>query len=115
MIENIFDTTDNKFHAQSKRWVASFYSMTNVVPLEAQVDSTIVAFKQQLDQRFVESGQICDFHTWLQYFAFDVVSEITFSKRMGFVDTGSDVSNAMADITKALQYFSVVSDFSSFQ
>lgn len=36
--------------------------------------------------------------TWLQYFAFDVVGEITFNKKLGFLEKGEDVDGIIGTI-----------------
>lgn len=46
---------------------------------------------ERLDEEFVQPGRVCNLETWLQYFAFDVIGELTFSKRLGFLKRGEDV------------------------
>lgn len=70
--------------------------MTNLVSFESYVDTTMCVFCDQLDARFVsnargEEARTCDFGEWLQFFAFDVIGEITFSRRLGFLERGDDV------------------------
>ena len=55
-----------------KKPIASTYSMTNLVSFEPFVDSTIRCFFEQLDERFVRTGAICDWGVWLQYFAVSI-------------------------------------------
>ncbi|KAJ9648121.1 hypothetical protein H2199_001898 [Coniosporium tulheliwenetii] len=104
ILPGMFATQDEKIHSILKKPIASVYSMSNLVSFEPYVNSTMQVFCEQLDARFADRGQICDFSTWLQYFAFDVVGEITFSKRLGFLETGEDVENIMSDIWKFFQY-----------
>lgn len=62
--------------------------------------SSIVGYEQYvnnctslLSQRFSEiaaSGHTVDMYHWLQCYAFDVIGEITFSNRFGFLDLGED-------------------------
>jgi hypothetical protein len=44
---------------------------------------------------------------------FDVVGEMTFSKRLGFLEQGKDVENIMGDIWKWFEYVAVVSRIES--
>lgn len=46
---------------------------------------------ERLDEEFVQPDRVCNLETWLQYFAFDVIGELTFSKRLGFLKRGGDV------------------------
>jgi len=74
------------------------------------VDSTITAFVKALETRFAGKGDVsstCDLGTWL-HFAFDIIGEITWSKRLGFIDQGADIEGIMHDVNKAFAYFAVV-------
>lgn len=104
----MFDTTDQRFHAKSKRMVAGFYSMSGVVQFEPMVDSTIRVFMKSLDQRFASTRNVCPLHSWLNYFAFDAIGEMTFSRRLGFLEQGEDVDGIISKIKMTLQYFAIV-------
>lgn len=100
--------TDESEHAKTKRLIAHAYSLSTLVEFEPLVDSTTEVFLQELDRRYAQTGQVCDFGKWLQYFAFDVIGELTFSKRLGFLETGEDVSNIIRAIGANFDYFSVL-------
>lgn len=72
--------------------------MSNVLRLEPFVDRVLEVLFQQLDARFVEPEKTCDFADWLQYFAFDVMGTLTFSRRYGFLEKGIDVNDMLAAI-----------------
>ncbi|KAI0542541.1 putative benzoate 4-monooxygenase cytochrome P450 [Xylaria digitata] len=108
VLPGIFATQDENLHRMLKRPIAAVYSMSNLVSFEPLVDRTIEVLLQELDRRFVQSGEACDFGTWLQYFAFDVIGEITFSKRLGFLEEGRDVEGIMASIWNWFKYVAVV-------
>jgi Cytochrome P450 len=88
--------------------VAHAYSLSTLVTYEPLVDSTTAVFLARLDELFADTYDVCDFGTWLQYFAFDVIGELTFSKRLGFLETGTDVENIMASIGANFDWFSVI-------
>ena len=102
-IPGLFATQDEEVHRLLKRPISGIYSMSNLVSFEGHVDSTIREFFRQLDRRFGTTDTVCDFGQWLQMFAFDVIGEITFSKRLGFLEKGDDVDNIMAN---SWRYFS---------
>lgn len=86
--------------------------MSTIVQYEPLVDSTTTAFLTQLTERYADredSSGICDFGTWLQFYAFDVIGELTYSKRLGFVDRGEDVDSIISNLEWLLNYVSVVS------
>jgi hypothetical protein len=105
----LFTSLDEKFHAKLRRAVSNAYAMSTLVQFEPLVDSTTMAFFDQIDSRFVDSDVVCDFGTWLQYYAFDVIGEMTYSKRLGFIDRGEDVGNIIKQLGKFLDYAAVVS------
>lgn len=109
IMPGLFATQDEDMHRMLKKPIASIYSMSNLVSFEALVDQTIHCFFEQLDNRFAKPHKPMDFGAWLQMFAFDVVGEITFSKRLGFLESGEDVGNIMGDIWKYFQYVAPVS------
>lgn len=86
--------------------------MTSLVQFEPLVDSTTTVFLEQLTQRYADKAcdlGVVDFGAWLQYYAFDVICELTYSKRMGFVDRGQDVENVISTLEWLLSYAAVVS------
>jgi len=84
--------------------------MTNLVEFEPYVDRTIDVFLGQLKK--LQDGKACDLGLWLHYFAFDVMGEITFSKRLGFMDEARDIEGIIANTAKVTRYAAVVSLFS---
>lgn len=106
----LFTSTDGKFHAKLKRAVSNAYALSTLVQFEQYVDSTTAAFMHQLQTRFADqSNHLCNFSTWLQWYAFDVIGELTFSKRLGFLDRGEDVEGIIKSIEEMLDYAAVVS------
>ncbi|KAG8625266.1 hypothetical protein KVT40_007017 [Elsinoe batatas] len=105
----LFTTLDEVAHARLRRAVSNAYAMSTLVQFEPLVDSTTSAFLKQLSKRFShDPDSVLDFGAWLQYYAFDVVGELTFSKRLGFVDGGKDVEGVIGSIEQMLDYASVV-------
>jgi hypothetical protein len=69
VLPGLFATQDENMHRMLKKPIASVYSMTNLTSFEDLVDRTIGVFLNILDERFVKTGQVCDWGTYLQYFA----------------------------------------------
>ena len=78
----MFNTPDKDLHRSLKTPITDIYSMSNLVTFEPYVNSTIEVFSSQLEQRYTGEGIICDLGVWLQRFAFDVIGEVTFSRRL---------------------------------
>ncbi|WAO96068.1 Hypothetical protein NCS54_01372900 [Fusarium falciforme] len=108
-LETMFNTANDRYHARLRRSVSNAYAMSTLVAFEPFVDSTSTEFLKQLKLRFADrpgDEGICDFGAWLQYYAFDVIGELTFSKRLGFVETGRDVDSIIRDLEGFLNYVS---------
>lgn len=54
---------------------------------EQYVDDAVAHFTKKMQDRI---GQIINMGLFVQLFAFDVIGEVTASKRFGFMDAGSD-------------------------
>lgn len=87
---NLFSTRDPEYHRVEKRKVGAAYSMPNLLQSEKAIDSCIELFMERLDE-FARKKIPVDLGAWLQYFAFDIVGEVTFAKKLGFLQEGKDV------------------------
>ncbi|KAL4746876.1 hypothetical protein BDW72DRAFT_206983 [Aspergillus terricola var. indicus] len=86
---------------------------------EGYVDDIIAALKGQLDRLAVgpqstgNTGEEMQVHLdkWFNFYAFDVVGEVTFSRSFGFVQAGSDIGNAIANARRLALYVSIVGHY----
>jgi hypothetical protein len=102
-------TNDENIHRMLKRPISNLYSLSNLVSFEYSIDSTIQVLCNTLDRNFTKTGSSsCDLSFWLPAFVFDALGELTFSKRYGFIDRGTDVDNIMADIWHHFERVSLV-------
>lgn len=69
---------DNQAHGAERRKLASMYSMSTLVSYEPYVDNCIAVLCQRLDG-LAQSQESFSMSSWMQYFAFDVIGEITVS------------------------------------
>ncbi|KAJ5891004.1 Cytochrome P450 [Penicillium subrubescens] len=99
----LFTTTDEDFHAAIKRPISGAYSMSTLTEFEPFVDQTIHTLFGRLDE-FVTRDEVCDIAVWLQYYAFDVIGELTFSKPLGFLEKGADVEGIIEALEHMLDY-----------
>src|SRR5450755_1316343 len=90
-LPSLFSTQDEAYHANLRRSVNSAFSMSALVQYEPFVDEVTKVFLDQTDRLFAARDKICNFAEWLQYYAFDVIGQITYSRRHGFVDRAEDV------------------------
>ncbi|KAM0270038.1 hypothetical protein ACHAQH_009574 [Verticillium albo-atrum] len=97
-VPNLFSLIDPVEHARQRRPVAKHYSMASVLQLEPHFDEAIQLLCYQLEQRFMrnwvqshcEFGVEFDLGQWIKMYAWDVIGQITFSKRFGYLEKGKD-------------------------
>ena len=94
---NLFSTLDEKYHDEQKKKVGGAYSLGQLLKMEPAVDSCIRLFMSRLSDLVKQGGPI-DLGQWLEFYAFDVIGEITFSKKMGFLERGKDVDGMIGSI-----------------
>ncbi|KAL9056832.1 MAG: hypothetical protein Q9162_002703 [Coniocarpon cinnabarinum] len=88
---NLFSTTDEDYHAKFRRCVSHAFSMSTLLSYEPLVNSTTAFFLEQTAKNFSQTGDKVDLPHWLQFYAFDIIGELAWSKRLGFLDRNEDV------------------------
>lgn len=84
--------------------------MTSLIHYEPLVDSTTRMFLSQTERLYADTGVSCDFARWLQFYAFDVIGEVTWGKRVGFLESNEDVGGIVEFLGEFLGYAGPVSD-----
>lgn len=101
----VFSVRDEHYHKALKRPVASAYSTSTMRDFEPLVDECVRIFESKMMSKL---GVDLDFGKWLHWFAWDVISSITFSNRLGFMEREEDVDGIIDAIEGRLAYNSVV-------
>lgn len=94
-------------HVRKNKNIASGYGLSHIMKAEPYVDAAIELLESRLDQMSQVGEKIC-LNRWFNFCAFDVVGEITFSKRFGFVEQGRDIGGAIANSRKLTLYISLI-------
>lgn len=71
--------------------------MNSIVELDAYVQRPVDLLLARMD-KFAESGKSMNFSDWMQWFAFDVMGEISFSKQFGFLEQSKDIDHTLQSI-----------------
>ena len=112
MAHTLFSSPDMKWHNTLKKSVSGSFTMSAATSYEYLVDTTIKVFLKELESRFVgkpgDQGLV-DLHTWMLYFSFDVIGELTYGARHGFIESASDVSGIIHFVKRFLNYGFLVS------
>jgi cytochrome P450 len=94
---NMFTARVAKIHQGDRRKVASMYSLTSLLSYEPYVDSSNTLLLKKF-RNFADLGQTFNLMSWMQYYAFDVIGEITFGRSFNMMENGRDVSGILGDI-----------------
>jgi hypothetical protein len=82
--------------------------MSTLIQYEPFVDSTTELFLLQTEKLYADSGAACNMSRWLQFYAFDVIGEMTYSKRHGFVEENKDIEGIVDYISNLFDYVAPV-------
>ncbi|KAH7137812.1 cytochrome P450 [Dactylonectria macrodidyma] len=104
---NLFGTRDEAYHRQLKKPVANAFSLTSLLSNEAAVDSCTKLLLEKLSY-FADGRQLFDLGEWIQFYTFDVMGELTFAQKLGFLDNGGDVDGMIQTIEDLLVYASQI-------
>ncbi|KAI0010206.1 cytochrome P450 [Xylariaceae sp. FL0662B] len=107
-LHNVFSTQDAEYHAALKRTMGSLYTTTAVAGLEYHLDDCTQLFMTKMNE-IIGDGKSApvDLAAWLQYYAFDSLGAVNFSKKLGFLDSGTDVDGICHLDHDQMMYFAV--------
>jgi cytochrome P450 len=103
MLPSLFPDRDTQRHAANRRMFQSMYSLSSLMHYEGYVEAVQSIFQERL-HGISRDGKSVDLHHWLQCYAFDVVGNITYGQRFGFLDEGKDVGGMLASLNATLKY-----------
>lgn len=104
---SVFSDRNITRHAETRRKFQSMYSMSSLLHYEAYAETAQDVFRQRLIE-MTQQTQRVNMHHWLQCYAFDVIGNITYGRRFGFLDEGKDVEHMMASLEASMVYSSLV-------
>jgi hypothetical protein len=110
----IFNCRDEAVHKMTKSPAAPLFSVSSSATSEGKIYEVLRCFSENLNKRFVKHGNVFDLGDWLQYFAFNVMGTMTFSKKYSFLDEGQDVRGMLGAISSFIKSVAPVSDQQAF-
>lgn len=82
--------------------------MTRLIQYEPFVDEATLKFLEQTQTLFSSNLAICDYARWLQWYEFDVIGAITYSRRHEFIDKAEDVDGMVSYLGWLFSYVAPV-------
>ncbi|EMC93694.1 hypothetical protein BAUCODRAFT_76509 [Baudoinia panamericana UAMH 10762] len=102
---NLFSTRDETQHREQKKKIANAYTLESLLKMEPAIDECSKLLLDKMHE-YADRKEAFDLGTWLQYYTFDVIGEVTFEKKLGFLELGGDVDGMIAAIEGLLLYAS---------
>ncbi|KAH8812763.1 putative cytochrome P450 pisatin demethylase [Xylogone sp. PMI_703] len=109
----LFPDDNIKRHAETRKRFQAMYSLSTLVTYEQYVDNCTKLLVDKLAQ-FAREGREVDMCHWFQCYAFDVIGEITYGSRFGFLDAGEDIENTMRALHGTMVYGTMVGIYPQF-
>lgn len=91
---SLMSECDPKKNAAMRSNVASGYSGSNVLRSEPSIDKLIQLLESRLDELSRKKGPF-ELGLWLHFLTWDIMGEVMFSTRFGFLDQGKDIGNSI--------------------
>ncbi|KFY97968.1 hypothetical protein V498_01765 [Pseudogymnoascus sp. VKM F-4517 (FW-2822)] len=118
-LHSIFSTQSQEHHRALKSGIAKKYSLSSLLHLEPLMDEVTENFIEKMrtfsnPPTDTSQAKTVDIGEWLQFYAFDVIGAITFSKTFGFLDIGFDYNGIIEGIDAGLLYASVIGQIPAF-
>lgn len=105
---DVFSETSNSQHALERRKLSNMYAMSSLVSYEPFVDKVNGDFMDALAGH-ARAGRAFDLFSWMQFYAFDVIGEITLGRSFGLVEAGHDKDGLLHAIhVSSITYGSMV-------
>lgn len=105
---NIFSERDPIAHREDKKRISSTYSLNTILQMEDAIDDCSTLFMRKMAEDFASKEKPVDLGVWLQYYAFDVVGELTFARKLGFLESGEDVDGMIGAIQGIIAYSAII-------
>ncbi|RAR09523.1 pisatin demethylase [Stemphylium lycopersici] len=100
-ISNLFTEPNKSVHAKMRRPVAQLYSNTNLMSYEPFVETCNQILAHRLREH-ARHGDRFDMRELMQYYAFDVIGEITVGSRFGLMEEAGDKSGIIDAIDRGI-------------
>ncbi|KAJ9603636.1 hypothetical protein H2200_011822 [Cladophialophora chaetospira] len=108
-VDSMFTVIDPVEHRDLRAPTAQVYSMTNIRNYEQHIDECTDIFFDILKD--LDGREDQDFTHFFNFYTFDVITAITYQKRMGFLKARSDVYRMLEGIDVQALYFAYVGQF----
>jgi cytochrome P450 len=104
---NLFSEPSIAAHARIRRPIAQLYSQTTLLSYEPFVDTCNTILLKRLEE-YAQEEKTLDVREMMQFYAFDVIGEITVGSRFGLMEDGGDKSGIIEAIDESMTYGAII-------
>ncbi|KAG2419162.1 hypothetical protein HFD88_002267 [Aspergillus terreus] len=101
--KNIFNVRDMADHADRRRKYASLYSMSTMIAYEDAVDRMTAVCIKKMEQ-FLSEERTMNLPQFMQYYAFDVIGEISVDENFGMMEKEGDTGDLIKFVHAGIRY-----------
>lgn len=105
---NYFSVQDNELHAQMRKKVTNFYSMSGMMAYQDFVDDCVVEFCRRMREISTRPEAVTNIGHWYRCFAADAIGKVSWGERLGFLDCGEDIDGLLQNMEEGLLYSCIV-------
>ncbi|KAF2728074.1 cytochrome P450 [Polyplosphaeria fusca] len=94
---DMFTSIDEVEHANYRKIVNAVYLMSSILKSEDKIDECTTLFLKRLGEHADENADM-DLGEWLEMYAYDVIGEVFFGRKFGFLEKSCDHGNYIASL-----------------
>ncbi|KAF9014302.1 benzoate para-hydroxylase, partial [Cyathus striatus] len=87
---SVFSTTDRNEHSKKRKFLSRAFSYESLRKCTLLIEISLQQFVQELDKTS-NTGELINLLDWLNYLAFDMLSDLAFGEEIGMVKKHSDI------------------------
>ncbi|KAH6988294.1 cytochrome protein [Ilyonectria sp. MPI-CAGE-AT-0026] len=103
LVDNMFPTINDDEHRDRRRKISSLYTMSTMITYEKAVDEMTAVLTKKL-RAIANEGRPFHFPRFMQYYAFDVIGQITFDQSFGMMEKEYDPTGMLEGVHRVLDY-----------
>ena len=105
-VYTMFSSRDEDWHDKLRKSVNWIFTPSAAASYEPIVDNTLRVLHRVIHRRFASNpnGGVLDLAEWSLYFTLDVMGDLTYNRRYGFLEKGEDVDGFIALMRRFLAY-----------
>lgn len=108
----LFLNCNIKQHVKIRRLFQGMYFLSSLVTYENYVNECTVILLTRMAE-FAKMNETINMRHWLQCYTFNVIEEVTYSKRFSFLNVSEDIAEMLSALQKSMMYSTLIEVYTS--